>query len=95
MPRRVSRNFSSCLRSYPLQDSWPDLGGWKKWALRPPSVTSVRYQWKGSKEGGLWMGTKKKKWKGREISKVEEQRGRIKEEERIQMIFLFLENQSL
>ena len=40
------------------------------------------------------MGTKKK-WKGREISKVEEQRGRIKEEERIQMIFLFLENQSL
>ena len=40
-------------------------------------------------------GDKKKKWKGREISKVEEQRGRIKEEERIQMIFLFLENQSL
>ena len=38
---------------------------------------------------------KKKKGKGEKISKVEEQRGRIKEEESIQMIFFFLENQSL
>ena len=40
---------------------------------------------------------KKNKGKGEKISKVEEQRGRIKEEESIQMIFFFffLENQSL